>query len=156
MNRGSKPPSDSAGAAVNAALRLLAGREYSLFELRQKLAARFTGKAVDAALDKCVKEGWQSERRTAEMILRHVIFQGYGPKRLDYELSRRKITISISELEELPDWFEVAVAALRRKVAGKKDYSSLEKQKLLAWLYRRGFSSECCMKALTNVAESGH
>ena len=81
--------SEDAALALNAALRLLTRREYSLYELKVKLLPRFTHDAVNTALTKCINEGWQSEKRCAQMLLRHCVFSYYGPLKLSL-LARQK------------------------------------------------------------------
>lgn len=143
------------GAALNAALRLLTRREYSLWELRQKLLKRYSQESVEAALKRCVEEGWQSEARTAEMLLRHVLFEGYGPKKLLLELQKRRLDRSLLDSLDKPDWAGAAQGALRRRYGSKAAAlsDSAERQKALAYLFRRGFVSSQCVAALTAFRE---
>ena len=90
--------SEDAALALNAALRLLTRREYSLYELKVKLLPRFTHDAVNTALTKCINEGWQSEKRCAQMLLRHCVFSYYGPLKLSL-LARQKARVLRQEGE---------------------------------------------------------
>lgn len=148
-------PSDNQGDALNAALRLLTRREYSLWELRQKLLKRYPDLAVEEALARCVAEGWQSEARTAEMLLRHVLFEGYGPKKLLLELQKRRLDRALLDTLDRPDWVGAAQDALRRRYGGKdaKLGDSAARQKALAYLFRRGFAGSQCVAALTAFME---
>ena len=64
-------------AALSArAVRLLARREHSRAELRQKLRLKHRNEAplsdelLDAVLDKLVEDGYQSDKRFAELLVR--------------------------------------------------------------------------------------
>ena len=49
------------------ALRLLAGRDYTVSKLREKLRLKdFSPEAVDSAVTKLIAEGWLNDRRFAE------------------------------------------------------------------------------------------
>lgn len=153
--QGRGAPSDDVSAALNAALRLLTRREYSLWELKRKLAERYTPEAVEAAAARCVEEGWQSEARTAEMLLRHMLFEGYGPRKLYLEMQKRRLDRALLATLDKPDWEGCATDALRRRYGSKAErlQDRAERQKALAFLYRRGFGSEQCLSALKTLLE---
>lgn len=153
--RGKGAPSDDVSAALNAALRLLTRREYSLWELKRRLAGRYTPAAVEAATERCVAEGWQSEARTAEMLLRHMLFEGYGPKKLYLEMQKRRLDRALLATLDTPDWEGCATEALRRRYGSGAErlQERAERQKALAFLYRRGFGSEQCLTALRTLLE---
>ena len=84
-----------------AAIKLLARREHSAFELRQKLLARkrddeaVTEDAVDALILELQQQGLQSDARYAETYVRQRSQRGYGPQRIDNELRERGVSASI-------------------------------------------------------------
>ncbi len=101
--------SESAGAADPVVIRvkgleLLARREHSRLELRQKLIQRgYPAEAVATALDQLVAERLLDESRYAEIYASSRVDKGYGPLRIASELRQRGIP------DELTD---AAIAAL--------------------------------------------
>ena len=143
--------SEDAALALNAALRLLTRREYSLYELKVKLLPRFTGDAVKTALTKCVNEGWQSEKRCAHMLVRHCVLSYYGPMKLNLLAKQKHIDLCLIENaieEEETDWVQTALAALHKKYSTGDLLDYDKKQKALSFLYRRGFTTSQCVGAL--------
>ena len=83
---------DSAGRARHSALRLLARREHSQYELRRKLKARGYGEGlVDELLTELVTERLLSDTRYAEAMVTHRASRGYGPLRICMELRDRGV-----------------------------------------------------------------
>ena len=143
--------SEDAAQALNAALRLLTRREYSLYELKVKLLPRFTANAVNAALRKCINEGWQSEKRCAQMLLRHCLLSYYGPMKLTLLAKQKHIDLCLVEQaveDEETDWEQTALTALHKKYSPGDLADHAAKQKALSFLYRRGFTTSQCVGAL--------
>jgi len=89
--------SESAGGADPAvvrakALELLARREHSRLELRQKLLQRgYPAEQVEPALDRLVAERLLDESRYAELYACARADKGYGPLRIERELRERGV-----------------------------------------------------------------
>lgn len=147
-----KEPVDDAAQALNAALRALTSREHSYKELQQKLLRRFTKDAVEQALTKCVEEGWQSDERYADMLLRHMQFSGFGPLKFKFEAVKKGLSSElIASFIEQGDWRQIACDYVMRRFGDEPDISELSRerrQKILALLSRRGFSGSDCLYAL--------
>jgi regulatory protein len=74
------------------AIELLARREHSHLELRQKLAQRgFPAEGIDSALNELAEEGLLNEGRYAEIYACSRADKGYGPLRIASELRERGI-----------------------------------------------------------------
>lgn len=142
---------DDVSAAVNAALALLARREYSQFELLAKLKAKYTPEAAQQALERCLENNWQSDLRTADMLLRHAVFAKNGPKKLYMDLKAKRLSPELlHKLEDYPpDWTHLAyeAAASRYKIIDKTEMDYQFKCRVRGFLYRRGFSTEQCRRA---------
>ncbi len=115
--------SEAARAADPALIRaraidLLARREHSRLELRQKLAQRgFPAEHLDPVLDQLVAEGLLDEGRYAEMYACSRADKGYGPLRIASELRERgiakeRVDQALAGLED--DWV-VKLRQLHRK-----------------------------------------
>ena len=107
-----------------AAMDLLARREHSVEQLRQKLARRFgrdpeLDQVIVEQLDRLVDEGLLSDSRFAAAMLRQLVLKGLGPRRLDGELRQRGIDQGwqlCAEAAELDiDWFEQARVVYSKK-----------------------------------------
>ncbi|WP_020406389.1 regulatory protein RecX [Hahella ganghwensis] len=126
----------------NTALRLLGRREHSEHEIREKLCLRgASGEQVDEVIEYLKDGNYLSNRRYAEMIIRRRASQGYGLRKISYELagkgvSRGDIQDSLKSLDF--DWCEVAASMLRKKY---RNYSEkpTDIQKQQRFLQQRGF-----------------
>src|ERR1700722_15578338 len=75
------------------AIRMLARREHSRFELRQKLSQQgFAAEAIDAVLEKLSTENLQSDQRFVENYVRSRSNKHYGPLRIAAELRERGVS----------------------------------------------------------------
>ena len=134
---------DPAGIRL-AAMDLLARREHSRRELRQKLLRRFRDEElVDDQLDQLAAENLQSDQRYAESFLRQRIARGHGPLRIRQEMRQKGITdgeISQALAEEDPDWFALAEETYRRKFGALPPEDIREKAKRSRFMQYRGFA----------------
>jgi regulatory protein len=151
--------SEAAKEIRDSCLRLLAMREHSKKELRQKLAAKGFGR--DEALeviDELAREGLQDDARYAESYARSRILKGYGPIRIIYELKQAGIELDRSggqtgteptafNLDDTVQSTAGGWAELLERVYSKK-YSRERKMEVKEWarrsrfLMQRGFSVE--------------
>ncbi|WP_163834978.1 regulatory protein RecX [Spartinivicinus ruber] len=143
-----------------AALRLLARREHSTQELKQKLKMRsFIGEQVSVVLDSLSEEGYLSDQRAAESIFRRCVEKNLGPKRIQLEMQLKGIEQSmveaVLEANQKIDWLQLAVAALAKKfnpVAEWSDVALIAKKQ--RYLIQRGFDYDIVQQALKTASES--
>lgn len=107
--------------AFNYIVNLLSRREYSEFELRNKMQEKnFSEEEIDEALSRCQAKNWQSDRRFSENYLNSRAQKGYGVGRIRQELRQLKGVSSdiIDEvlMESEIDWYEMAENLLRKKI----------------------------------------
>ena len=128
---------------VQRALGLLTRREHSRRELERKLASRgVTAEEARAAVDRLAGEGWQDDRRFAELLVRSRAGSGYGPLRIRAELAthgldREAIATAMDTFDG--DWTETACDLVRRRF-GPGGLNELEgRRKAADFLIRRGF-----------------
>lgn len=143
---------------VQRALGLLARREHSHKELTRKLAERGIERAeAFAAVERLAGDGWQSDARFAEMLVRTRVAQGQGPVRIRAELGthglgQEMIDASLSEFDG--GWARVARQLVRRRFG--KDLCRADvaqRRKAADFLYRRGFDGEAVRAALRSDPE---
>ena len=77
--------------ALSYVVNLLARREYSEFELRNKMQEKaFTEDEIDETIAHCQKKNWQNDKRFAENYLHARSQRGYGANRIKQELRQLK------------------------------------------------------------------
>ncbi len=128
------------------AMDLLARREHSRRELKQKLLKRFgDGDLIDQQLDLLAEENLQSDARYAESFLRQRINRGYGPNRIRQEMRLKGISdteMNAAMQEESPDWRALAVATFERKFGALPAQDLKEKARRIRFMEYRGFSRD--------------
>jgi regulatory protein len=143
---------------VQRALALLVRREHSRKELARKLAERGIERdAALAAVDRLAGDGWQSDARFAEMLVRSRVAQGQGPVRIRAELGthglgQEMIERALAGFEG--DWALAARdLAQRRFGTGLASADTAQRRKAADFLYRRGFDGEAVRLALRDGAQ---
>ncbi|RUO79030.1 regulatory protein RecX [Pseudidiomarina taiwanensis] len=138
-------------------LRLLARREHSQLELRQKLRQRgFTQTQIEAALNYVGERGYQSDRRFAESWLRQSIAKGDGPTKIAAAAQHKGIRSELLNelLDELePDWFQLCAERLFRKFGEQPPTDRKQRDKIIRHLLQRGFRYEQVQHALQLQSE---
>lgn len=131
--------------ASQRALSLLVRREHSSKELARKLAARGVDRdEAQAAVDRMTAEGWQSNDRFAEQLVRSRASNGQGPLRIRAELSmhgldRDAVAAAFDAYDG--DWIDNARDLVRRRFPGALDDRALQR-KAAEFLVRRGFTGD--------------
>lgn len=129
------------------ALALLVRREHSRKELARKLADRgIDRESAAAAIERMTAEGWQSDARFAEMLVRTRVAHGQGPIRIRAELRTHGLDSDAIEaaMETFEgDWGDVAQdAALRRFGQNLASGDVAQRRKVADFLYQRGFDGD--------------
>ena len=144
---------ESESAAKNAAIYLLARREHSRKELKEKLIARSELINLDLVLDELIERGYQSDQRFTESFIRMRSSQGQGMIKIRFELQRKGVDSELVawafEAADI-DWFELAVDRYKRKYKAAlavDDYK--ERAKRMRFMSQRGFTSEQINHAIT-------
>lgn len=135
--------------ALNYTLNLLTRREYSEFELRNKMQEKaFSEQEIDDALAHCQQKNWQNDRRFSENYVRYRSQRGYGKNRIKQELQQLKgiasTTISevFRELDNEIDWSALALVVLRKKFPFYTEKQTPKmKQKIWQYMLSHGFNS---------------
>ena len=135
-----------------AAMNLLARREHSVRELRNKLKRRFPDDAmIDEQIARLTGENLQSNLRFAESYARQRIGRGYGPVRVREELRERgasglDVAAAMEELQV--DWFSVASEVVLKKFGALAPGDIKEKARRARFMQYRGFTAEHYQKLL--------
>ena len=131
---------------------LLARREHSVEELRQKLVQRgFESQAVDSVLADLKERGDISDVRFAETMISHRAKSGYGPAYIRQELRKKGITSDLvaSALDSADIcWREIATLSYTARYAGESILDYKEWARRASYLQRRGFDSQIIVEIL--------
>lgn len=143
------------GAAIkNAALLLLSRREHSKYELRSKLARKFSDtEQVERLLIDLAENNLQSEERFIESFIRAKRALGKGPKYIKQELRHRGISeylIASYVYEEDEDWLELAAEVYNKKFSDLPLSDVKEKARRIRFMVSRGFTPESVFHLLPN------
>ena len=133
------------------AIELLARREHSRQELRDKLKLRgYLGPEIEDILTWLESERYLDETRFIESYVRHRVHMGMGPLKIAYELKIRGITsydlFRHSQWTGM-DWLEQIRQVFKRKYkSAPKDRDS--RAKCMRFLRGRGFTTEQIVQVL--------
>jgi len=153
-----KTPLDEKGLR-HKAIELLARREYSYGELEQKLLPLTEdANSVYRVLDWLVEMGLQSDARFTEMYIRSKALSGYGPVRIRMELKQKHISNHLTEmgfesLEDELDWAGEIDRLIEKKAVQLELSDMKDKNKLMGFLQRRGFSLDQIYQGLDRLKE---
>ncbi len=137
------------------ALDILARREHSVAELREKLSSRaehheWEPDEIEATLEALINDGLLSEERFVTAFVGSYTRRGHGPVWLRAELERRGITgeaIAKALATADTDW-RAAAADVRRKRFGDPPPADFrERAKQARFLQYRGFTAEQAIRA---------
>ena len=139
--------------AFNGAVRMLGQREHSAFELSQKLQRKFPALScgqLNELLDELKTNGWLSDERFTESLIRGRVSRGYGPFYITRELASKGVSETLVEqyLSEADiDWQANAASLVERRYpAATTDFNVWEKA--ARYLQRRGHTSDTVRKAV--------
>lgn len=129
--------------ALNYILSLLARRDYSAFEIWQKMQQKsFSEIEIESVLLHCQQKGWQSDVRFCESFIRTRVQRGVGPLRLRQELQQKGIdnTTIIQVMDDVDiNWSQVAENVFYKKFPHYDAGDIKEQQKIWRFMASRGF-----------------
>lgn len=136
--------------ALHCGVGLLARREHSAFELRQKLHLReFDVDEVEAAIERLLEKGYLSDERFAQSTCRYRVNRGYGWRYIANELKQKGVCSTI--IQQLQnnceiDWYLQAELAYNKRFGESRLEGSpptqKEQAKKIRFLQYRGFSAD--------------
>jgi regulatory protein len=133
------------------AIGLLARREHSRLELKQKLLFRgCDGAELEALLNSLVTERLQSDERFTEAYVYSRTHKGFGPLRIQAELRERGIEDGLVHRflkRDSSEWLEHARQQWRKRF-GKAPGDFKERARQARFLQGRGFSPQVIRQVL--------
>lgn len=130
----------------NAALRILARRDYAQQELHRKLLAKgITEESeVTAVIQRLVEAGWLDDSRFTERFIQWRAERGYGPLRIQEELRMRGVNAALIEQQMTivaEIWPQRLEQIWRKRFKGKPPKDFAERAKQQRFLHSRGFET---------------
>jgi len=137
-----------------AAMNLLARREQSARELREKLRRRFAAgeleaetlePMIDTVLEKLAQDNLQSDERFTEAFVTMRKRQGKGPLRIDQELRQKGVSAALIEAyldSGDEDWWLLAQEVKAQRFGDGIAENLKDKARQVRFLQYRGFTSE--------------
>jgi regulatory protein len=123
----------------------LASREHTELELRRKLGQKeFPAPLIDQLINELKSSNALSDARYAEVYFRMRSRKGYGPVRIQMELSEKGVDdglISVAEAESEVDWEETILSVWRKRFNTLPE-DNKARAKQWQYLSYRGFNAE--------------
>ncbi len=141
-------------AAVAQAVRLLAGREHSRFELRQKMTKKgHPAELIEAVLEDLQQRDYQSDERFTKAFIRSRVSRCQGPQKIFAQLSQRGIRVDNldSYLPGDHDWNALACESLSRGAPIRASNARKFREAAYRRLSSRGFSHSQSMAAIKDL-----
>lgn len=140
------------------ALGLLARREFSSFELRQRLFEKTSDVAlVDEVLKSLIENNLQCNQRFVASYVRRRAAKGFGPLHIEHELKKHKIDSSVIKhhlASDEIDWRQTITRLFERKFGVFCLASDqLLRSKQMRFLQSRGFNMSQINQYLEKVNE---
>ena len=128
------------------AIRLLARREHSKFELKNKLLkSGFSASEIDSLLQELEQEKLQSDERFVESYINMRAGRGFGPLKIIAELRSKgidKITIERLCSTHATSWSDLAEKQYHKKFGNGQPKDRTELAKRIRYLLGKGFTME--------------
>lgn len=125
---------------------ILARREHTVTELREKLRARgFDEPTIESTLAALLDEGLLSEARFVETFIASYARRGKGPVWIRAELERRGIpaaTVADALAAGGADWTAAARDARHKRFGARPPADARDRARQLRFLQGRGFTAE--------------
>ncbi len=135
---------EALGPTQQAAMRLLGRREFSAFELSERLCSKgFPPQAVERVVVQLKQRDLQSDERFVEAFVRSRKARGQGPIRIKIDLQKLAVCDELiaSYLQSSDDaWVALAQQVRQKRFGDLKTMSREEKARQQRFLYSRGFS----------------
>lgn len=126
-------------------MHLLARREHSIGELKQKLKQKGAAEGdIDAVLVELIEKGYQSDERFAKSYVRCRVQAGFGPLRIRAELQQRQVSPDLIArvLDQAESFWQARLEEIwQRRFHGKLPKNQQEYGRQIRFFLQRGFHS---------------
>jgi regulatory protein len=157
----SAPAGKSHQKAMNTAVRILANRDHSKYELKQKLQQRgFASRSINCVMAECERFGYIDDKRTARVYILQLKRKCFGKRYIRQALKKKRLSgfaidkilsdnyPEVDEYEHAGRLLEKKMKALARETDHKK-----RSDKIYRFLYARGFSPAVISDLIRNLVK---
>lgn len=142
-------------------LTVLARREHSQHELRQKMQKNgVDSESIESVLARLIEENYQSDQRFAEVFTRSRVSRKYGERKIRYELQQKGIDDSLvdEQLAQYTDEFLANAKQLIERKAPRGDITAMfadnkSKDKITRSLSHKGYAFDMIRLAFDELKE---
>jgi len=145
-------------AIYSTAIKMLAAREHSCFELKTKLKRKgYADLDIDPIIKQLLQDKYLNEERFTEVFVSSKINRGMGPVKIQMELQQRSIDSSLIDAyldfnEE--QWLERAKQVRNKRFGKTPPTDNNDKAKQIRFLQQRGFTQKQIMSVIkSNIFE---
>ncbi len=133
--------------AMNTAVRILANRDHSKYELKKKLQQRgFARQVIDAVMARCEHLGYIDDQRTARVYIQQLKRKCFGRRYIRLAFKKKRLHGSAIEDILLENYsedeeYEFAGRLLKKKIKkfARETDTKKRSDKIYRFLYSRGF-----------------
>ncbi len=135
-------------------MRILSRRDYTRHQMEEKLRQKgFVDEDIEEVLDYLEGSNLINDNRYAENFVYFKLKDGYGKRRIEYELKRRGVKDEIiNRWLDGVDETDSARGLVRKRVECES-LSPAQKRKLFAYLARRGYEYDTIYKVLSEEGD---
>lgn len=138
-----------------AAMNLLARREHSAQEIRQKLSKKSSDlDVINQVVQRLIEDGLQSDERFTEAFTKMRLRQGKGSAVVSFELKQKGISpelIGVYVQNSDSQWQDSLSQLIHRRFAGQIADEPREKAKQLRFLQSRGFTLDQIRQVISGI-----
>jgi regulatory protein len=155
----SAPAKASRTNVMNTAVRILANRDHSKYELKRKLQQRgFASKSISTVMVECERFGYIDDKRTARVYILQLKRKCFGKRYIQQALKKKRLSGAAIEKilsENYPgvDEYEHAGRLLEKKMRtfARETDPKKRSDKIYRFLYSRGFSPAVISELIRNL-----
>ncbi|MCX8084494.1 MAG: RecX family transcriptional regulator [Calditerrivibrio sp.] len=130
------------------AIKLLSRKDYFESELKEKLKSRFDNVDIDYALKKLKDLGYLDDNKTKQNYIRSQSKKGFGQYLIKRKLLEKGIEVDVVEIDDY-----IIEDDLKKKIKSKYYKYQRDKEKTIAYFYRKGYPYERIKTLLSEVLE---
>ena len=150
---------DSFDAAFDTAVRIIARRNHTRYEIARKLRQRnFTAAVIEAVIAECERRHYLDDDEAARCYFRELVRKGFGTERIRFEMKKKglfgeRVDGLIAIYDGSPDETAAAERLLVRRMARfeREADPARRKQKIFRFMYSRGFSADIIQSLIDNI-----
>ena len=138
-------------------VKILSSRDYSEYQLRNKLREKnFTQEEIDCSINEVKTRGFLREQVYSEIRIKGFMNRGYSPDYIQQKLSEERINVTTETIDTVFTEYRMTPEdqidrLIRKKIQGKSELDYDQQSKVLRYLLSKGHDFSHSKKILRNV-----